>query len=167
MQDKKGNWYSMRIAPYRTLENVIDGVVLTFVDISQLKQIKDLNRLATVVRDSNDAVTVQDLDYNIVAWNNGAQQMYGWSEAEALKMDIRQLVPKGKIKEMEAFIKMLKNGESVNSFETQRTCKNGKIVNVWLTITALKDGNGRPIEIATTERDISELKQLRETSAKS
>jgi PAS domain S-box-containing protein len=68
---------------------------------------------------------------------------------------------------MEAFIKMLKNGASVNSFETQRTCKNGKIVNVWLTITALKDGNGRPIEIATTERDISELKQLRETSAKS
>ncbi|MGB5749409.1 MAG: chemotaxis protein CheB [Desulfobacterales bacterium] len=167
VQDKKGNWYSMRIAPYRTLENVIDGVVLTFVDISQLKQIKDLNRLATVVRDSNDAVTVQDLDYNIVAWNNGAQQMYGWSEAEALKMDIRQLVPKGKIKEMEAFIKMLKNGESVNSLETQRTCKNGKILNVWLTITALKDGSGRPIEIATTERDISELKQLRETSVKS
>ena len=167
VQDKKGNWYSMRIAPYRTLENVIDGVVLTFVDISKLKQIKELNRLATVVRDSNDAITVQDLDYNIVAWNKGAQQMYGWSEAEALKMDIRQLVPKGKIKEMEEFTKKLKNGESVNSFETQRMCKNGKILNVWLTITALKDESGKPIEIATTERDISELKQLRETSVKS
>ena len=123
--------------------------------------------MATVVRDSNDAITVQDLDYNIVAWNNGAQQMYGWSESEALKMDIRQLIPKGKIKELEEFTKNLKNGESVNSLETQRMCKNGKILNVWLTITALRDGSGNPIEIATTERDISELKLLRETSVTS
>ena len=167
VQDKKGSWYAMRIAPYRTLENVIDGVVLTFVDISSLKQVEELSRLATVILDSNDAITVQDLDYNIVAWNNGAQQMYGWSEAEALKMDIRQLVPKGKIKEMEAFTQKLKNGESVNSLETQRICKNGKILSVWLTVTALKDGSGRPIEIASTERDISELKLFRETCVKS
>jgi two-component system CheB/CheR fusion protein len=167
VQDKKDNWYSMRIAPYRTLENVIDGVVLTFVDISKLKQVEELNRLATVVLDSNDAITVQDFDYNIVAWNKGAQQMYGWSEAEALKMDVRQLVPKGKIKEMEEFTKKLKNGEKLKSLETQRICKNGKILNVWLTISALKDGSGKPIEMATTERDISELKKLRPSSVKS
>ncbi len=166
-QDKKGNWYSVRIAPYRTLENVIDGVVFTFVDIGKLKQAEKLNRLATVVRDSNDAITVQDLDYNIVAWNKGAEQMYGWREAEALKMDIRQLLPKGKIREMEKFFKKLKKGEGIKSFETQRICKNGKILNVWLTITALKDDTGKPFEIATTERDIGELKPLRETSVKS
>jgi len=166
-QDKKGNWYSVRIAPYRTLENVIDGVVFTFVDIGKLKQVEKLNRLATVVRDSNDAITVQDLDYNIVAWNKGAKQMYGWSEAEALKMDIRQLIPKDKIREMEKFLKRLIKGEGIKSFETQRICKNGKILNVWLTITALKDDTGKPFEIATTERDIGELKPLRETSVKS
>jgi two-component system CheB/CheR fusion protein len=163
LQDKKGNWYSMRIAPYRTLENVIDGVVLTFVDISKLKQIKELNRLATVVRDSNDAIMVQELDGSIVAWNKGAKHMYGWSEAEALKMNIRQLVPKGKIKEMEEFTKKLKNGEILNSFKTQRLCKNGKTLNVWLTITALKDDNGKPVEIATTERNIGDLNQFHET----
>ncbi len=162
VQDKKDNWYSMRIAPYRTLENVIDGVVLTFVDISKLKQVEELNRLATVVFDSNDAITIQDFDYNIVAWNKGAQQMYGWSEAEALKMDIRQLVPKGKVKELEKVYKKLKNGESIDSLETQRMGKNGRILNVWLTVTVLKDDSGKPREIATTERDISELKQLRE-----
>jgi two-component system CheB/CheR fusion protein len=144
---------------------VIDGVVLTFVDINKLKQINELNRLATVVIDSNDAVTVQGLDGNIVAWNKGAEQMYGWSEAEALEMNIRQLVPKGKIKEMDEFTKKLKTGVNINSFETQRLCKNGKILNVWLTVTALKDERGKPIEIATTERDISELKQVRKTSA--
>ena len=167
LQDKKGNWYSMRITPYRTLENVIDGVVLNFVDINKLKQIKELNRLATVVRDSNDAITIQDIDHNILAWNKGAEQMYGWSEAEALKMDIRQIVPKAKIKEIAEFTEKLKTGERANSFETQRLCKNGKILNVWLTVTALKDGSGKLVEIASTERDISELKQLREDSVKS
>lgn len=158
LQDKKGNWYSMRIAPYRTLENVIDGVVLTFVDISKLKQIKELNRLATVVRDSNDAITVQDIDGNVLAWNKGAEQMYGWSKAEALQMNVRQLVPEGKNIELEEFTKKLKNGEIVNSLETQRLCKNGKTMDVWLTVTALKDDSGKLVEIATTERNISELK---------
>jgi two-component system CheB/CheR fusion protein len=165
LQDKKGNWYSLRIMPYRTLENVIDGVVLTFVDLSEFKQIQELNRLATVVTDSNDAITVQDLDGNFIAWNKGAEQMYGWSEAEAKKMNNRQLVPKSKIKELEEFTKKLINSESVKSFETQRLCKNGKTLNVWLTMTALKDDSGKPVEIATTERDISELKQLRKISA--
>ena len=157
LQDKNGNWYSMRMSPYRTLDNVIDGVVLTFVDINKLKQIKELNRLATVVRDSNDAITVQDIDGNVIAWNKGAEQMYGWSKAEALQMNIRQLIPKGKNIELEEFTKKLKNGEVVNSFKTQRLCKNGKTMNVWLTVTALKDDSGKLVEIATTERNVSEL----------
>ena len=97
VQDNTGLWYSMRIMPYRTLENVIDGVVINFVDVSKLKEVKHLNRLATVVRDSNDAVTVMDLDGNILAWNKGATQMYGWSEAEALKMNVRELIPQNKM----------------------------------------------------------------------
>ncbi|MBT8330904.1 MAG: PAS domain-containing protein, partial [Deltaproteobacteria bacterium] len=117
------------------------------------------------VIDSNDAITVQNLDGNIIAWNKGAEQMYGWREVEALQMNIRQLVPKSKIKELEEFTQKLKNGESVNSLETQRQCKNGQTLNVWLTMTALKDDSGKPSEIATTERDISELKQLRKISA--
>jgi two-component system CheB/CheR fusion protein len=160
LQDKKGNWYSMRMMPYRTVDNVIDGVVIAFVDIGQLKDTKQLNRLATVVRDSNDAITVQDFKGNILAWNQGAAQMYGWSETEALKMNIRQLVPKNKVKETEEFTKTLKNGKIMKSFETQRLCKNGRVLEVWLTVTSLKIEGGKPLEIATTERDISEIRQL-------
>ena len=159
--DKNGVWYSVRITPYRTLENVIDGVVINFVDVSQLKNINQLNRLATVVRDSNDAVTVQDLEGNILAWNKGAAQTYGWSEAEALKMNIRELVPQNKRKELKTLTKMVKNKEHVAPFATQRLCKNGKILDLWLTITALKDEGGKPVEIATTEREIAEFKKNR------
>ena len=167
LKDKNGNWYSMRIFPYRTLENMIDGVVLTFVDINKLKQIRELDRFATVVRDSNDAITVQDLDGKIVAWNKGAEQMYGWNESEALQMNIRQLVPKGTAIELDEFTRKLESGEILKSFETQRRCKNGKVLDVRLTVTALKDDSGKPVEIATTERDITRLKQSRKTLVKS
>jgi len=161
VQDENGVWYSMRIMPYRTLENVIDGVVINFVDVSNLKEVKQLSRLATVVRDSNDAVTVQDLDGNILAWNKGAVQMYGWSEAEALEMNARQLVPQNKRKELTTLLKMVKNKEHVAPLATQRLCKNHKVLDVWLTVTGLKDKDGGLVELATTERDITEFKKNR------
>ncbi len=161
VQDEKGVWYSMRIMPYRTLENVIDGVVINFVDVSKVKEVIKLNRLATVVRDSNDAVTVLDLDGNILAWNKGATQMYGWSEAVALKMNIREIIPQNKMEELAAITEKINNNERMEPFATQRRCKNGKLLNVWLTITALAGEDGKPLEIATTERDITELEKIR------
>lgn len=99
VQTKDGCWYSIRILPYRTLENVIKGAVLAFIDVTELEQMKGLSRLAIAVRDSNDAITVQDFAGQILAWNPRAKQMYGWSEAEALAMNIRELVPKAQIQE--------------------------------------------------------------------
>ncbi len=92
----------MRIQPYRTLDNVIEGAVITFVDITEmertreaLRKANDLLRLAVVVRDAHDAITVQDLEGRILAWNPGAVRMYGWSEAEALAMNVRDRIPEG------------------------------------------------------------------------
>ncbi|MEJ2658868.1 MAG: chemotaxis protein CheB, partial [Desulfobacterales bacterium] len=73
VQDADSNWYAMRISPYRTIENMIDGVVITFVDITKIKRVEmalresemKSRRLAAVVRDSNDAVTVHDFEGNI------------------------------------------------------------------------------------------------------
>ena len=69
VQTKEGQWYLMRILPYRTVENVIEGAVLTFVDITERKQLERQQRLAIVVRDSSDAITVQDFEGAILAWN--------------------------------------------------------------------------------------------------
>jgi len=159
VQDKDGEWYSVRISPYRTVDNVIDGVVTTFSNITQIKQAEILYRLATVVRDSNDAITVQDFDGNIIDWNKGATQMYGYSEAEALKMNIQNIVPAGKKAEALAFVKKLQK-KDVKSFKTERLTKDGKILKVWLTVTKLTDDQGEPTSIATTERDISDIAKL-------
>ena len=151
-----GTWYSMKIAPYRTLENVIDGVVITFVDITKIRVTRDTRRLATVVRDSNDAITVQDFEGNISAWNRGAERMYGYSETEALKMNIRDIVPDNKKKEALNLVKKVQK-EEVKSINSQRKTKDGQILNVWLTFTKLVDDDGKPVAVATTERDLAWL----------
>ena len=123
---------------------------------------EELRRLATVVRDSNDAVIVQDLEGKILAWNRGAEKMYGWSEAEALQMNIRATIPRGQRGKALALARMLAEGESVDSLEARRVAKNGRELDVWLTVTALTDDVGKLVATATTERDITQRKRVEE-----
>ncbi len=157
-QSKDGIWYLINIKPYRTLENVIDGTVITFVDITRQKQSESLYRLATVVRDANDAITVQDFDGNIQSWNQGAVKMYGWSETEALTMNFLDLVPEDLRPENKAIYHRLFKGEKIPSFETKRLTRSGSTVEVWVTFSLLVDDMNQPIGIATTERDITDRK---------
>ena len=159
VQTVEGKWYTMRIQPYRTLDNVIEGAVITFVDITEMKKVQDalhkandLLRLAVVVRDSRDAITVQDMEGRILAWNPGATKMYGWSEAEALTMNVRDLIPEGLREEALAKVHQLSVAEILEPYHTQRTAKNGTVVQTWMTATALIDEAGRVYAIATTER---------------
>ncbi|MCG6881464.1 MAG: PAS domain-containing protein [Deltaproteobacteria bacterium] len=152
-------WYSLKIMPYRTTGNIINGVVMTFVDVHKIKEADKFRRLATVLADSNDAVTVLDLEGNIKAWNKGAERMYGWTESEALKMNIRALLPDDEPNELKSTIAKLNRGEPINPFKSRRKTKEGNILEIWLTITALKDEKGRPVEIASTERDLAWLIQ--------
>jgi two-component system CheB/CheR fusion protein len=156
IQNKDNNWYSMRIAPYRTTENVIDGVVITFIDITKIKHAEaQYRRIAAVVQDANDAFTVQKLDGTIVAWNKGAEEMYGYSESEALQMNIKEIIPDQKKKEILRIIEQLKKGKNVSPFVTERKAKDGCILKVRLTVTKLIDDSGAISFIATSERDIS------------
>jgi len=167
VQNKEGRWYSIQMIPYRTVDNVIDGVVITFTNITHIKKTEKMQRrLATIVRDSNDAITIQDFDGNIIAWNKGAQKMYGYSEDEAIQMNIRDIVPKDKSEEALAFVKQLQEEEEkeeeVESFETFRLTKDGRTLDVWLTVTKLADDMGKTIAIATTERNVTERKRSEE-----
>jgi PAS domain S-box-containing protein len=85
--------------------------------------------------------------------------MYGYSEAEALQMSIWRITPAAKIAEKKAFIARLMAGEAITAFETQRLTKDGRVLDVWLTVTKLTDDTGKPIGIASTERDITARKR--------
>jgi PAS domain S-box-containing protein len=116
--------------------------------------------LAAVVHDSNDAITVQDFEGNIKFWNLGAKRMYGYTTAEALKMNVCQIAPRNERDNVLALLKRLREGEKVRSFEAQRLTKEGRLLNVWITVTTLTDEAGNLLAVATTERDITERKRL-------
>lgn len=118
-----------------------------------------LRRFATVLADSNDAVTVIELDGRISAWNRGAERLYGYSEAEALGMRMDRLIPEEKKDETRAFMQQLIDGEMVESLETKRRAKDGRVLDVWLTVTRLVDDSGKTTSIATTERDVTDKKR--------
>jgi two-component system, chemotaxis family, CheB/CheR fusion protein len=155
-----GLWYLRRVVPCRAAGKRLDGTVVTFVDINASKLADErLRRLATVVRDSNDAVTVQDFDGRILAWNHGAEVMFGFTEKEALGRSAMRIVPREQRGEMRQLFERLKRGEKIESLETQRRTKRGKLIEVWLTITAMENESGHVTAIATTERDISDQKR--------
>jgi two-component system CheB/CheR fusion protein len=162
VQSSEGRWYAMHIQPYRTMAHVIEGVVLTFVDVTAVVQTReslhkanDQLRMAVVVRDAHDAITLQDLDGRIIAWNPGAVRMYGWSEAEALTMNVSDRIPEALRKDALARLSELSQAKVLVPFSTQRITKQGAVVQVWIVSTALVNEAGQMYAIATTERVVA------------
>ena len=159
VQTLDGQWYTLRILPYRTLDNVIEGAVVTFVNITDavktreaLYQAKEMARLAVVVRDAHDAITVQDLSGRTIAWNPGAVRLYGWSEAQALAMNVRERIPEGQREGALDKLTRLSRAEVLEPYRTQRLTSAGAVLDVSIISTALLDETGTLYAIATTER---------------
>ena len=163
VQTRAGKWFTLRIQPYRTLDNVIEGAVLTFVDITGRKQVEealrmanDQLRLAVVVRDARDAITVQDIKGRTIAWNPGAVRLYGWSEAEALAMNVRDRIPQELREGALDTLAKLSHAKILEPYHTRRLTKSGATVEVSIISTALLDEAGKIYAIATTERAAEE-----------
>lgn len=150
-----GEWFLLRIRPYRTLENVIEGAVITFIDFTEIKRAREIaQRLAIIIQDAHDAILLQDLDGRILAWNPAAQRMYGWREAEALTMNIRDLIPEALREEELDRVQRLIHAEIMEPYCTERVARDGGVVKVCLTATALVNKDGQVYALATTERII-------------
>ena len=159
VQTRAGAWYLLRIRPYRTSENVIEGCVVTFTDVTTLKKAQAvlreseaLRRAAGALRDSLDAILVHDLEGRILAWNPGAARMYGWTEVEALSMNVQALVPEGQKTDALDLVQRLSRSEGLSPRRVQRLRKDGRIVDVMSTATALVNDQGVVYGLASTER---------------
>jgi two-component system CheB/CheR fusion protein len=159
VQTRDGKWFTMRILPYRTLENVIEGAVISFFDITEmvhtreaLRSANDRLRLAVVLHDASDAITVKDLEGRILAWNPGAVRLYGWSEAEALQMNAHDRIPLAQRDQEIEKMNQLSRAEILEPYHTQRLTKSGEVVEISMIATALLNEAGQMYGIATTER---------------
>jgi len=160
VQTHAGAWHLLRIRPYRTLENVIEGAVITFMEVTEQKRAQavlleheSLRRMAAVMRDAGDAITVQALDGRILAWNQTAVKRYGYAEAEALTMNIQSLVPEDQRKQALAVIARLIRAEVLEPYQAHRLTKDAKVVKISLTATALLNESGHVYAVFTTERE--------------
>jgi PAS domain S-box-containing protein len=115
--------------------------------------------LAAIVESSNDAIIGKTLQGIINSWNEGAERLFGYAASEIIGEPINILIPADRQEEEVEILKRLGRGERIEHFETIRVRKDGTLVDVSLTISPIKDTNGRIIGASKVARDISERKQ--------
>ena len=128
-------------------------------DITEIKQVEKIRSyISTVVKQSNDAIYIHDDEGNIISWNQGAEEMYGYLEGEAVKMNIRNIIPEHLLAQTEQIISRVRTGEKVKDVETKRITKHGKIIDVQFSASIIIDSDSEKKAIAINERNISEQK---------
>jgi two-component system CheB/CheR fusion protein len=158
VRDSRGNWYLMRILPYRA-KTAIGGVVLTIVDVSTLKQTEEqLRRMSKVFMDGADPIIVEDLTGTIVDVNHEAVRVYGWKREELIGQSIEILVPENRRPSSRRMRERCRNQDHLRNFETVRQTKSGKMMSVLLTLSLLTQEGGEPVAVATIAKDIRRLK---------
>jgi PAS domain S-box-containing protein len=144
-------------APVRGSDGKTRGTVLVFRDIRERKQAEELTRLmANVVEFSDDAIISKDLNGVVTSWNRGAQRIFGYSAEEMIGRPVSVLAPPDRAGEMPAILERIKRGERVDHFESIRRGKDGRLVNVSLTVSPMLDASGKIVGASKIARDITE-----------
>jgi two-component system CheB/CheR fusion protein len=161
LQDHDGHWYSLRLRPYLTRDERVDGAVMAFIGIDSIKDAARLRevlqqeqRLALVVRNSSDAVILQDFTGSIQAWNHRATELYGYSEVEALGLNAEDLIAPDDRASMKLIFERLKSGQEIPPCESHRKAQDGHVFKVWMTVSALIDETGGAFAIVITEKGV-------------
>jgi PAS domain S-box-containing protein len=122
-----------------------------------------MQRLAFIVESSNDAIVGKNLDGTITSWNKGAEHVFGYTAEEIIGKPITTLMTPDRYGEEESILQRLRRGERVEPFETIRRRKDGSLIHVSVTISPIRDAEGRIIGASKIARDITESKQAQET----
>ncbi|HEU0199875.1 MAG TPA: PAS domain S-box protein [Burkholderiaceae bacterium] len=154
-------------APIHDGSGRIAGCVLIFRDVSERRRFEreSAERLATarllaaIVESSDDAIVSKTLDGVIRSWNAAAERMFGYSAAQAIGRHISLIIPRERLAEEDEILARLRAGQQVDHFETERIGRDGRRVQISLTISPIKDDNGQVIGASKIARDISERKR--------
>lgn len=144
----------------------IAGVCGIATDITERKRLeRAAMHLAAIVENSSDAIVSKDLDGIITSWNRGAERIFGYTAAEMVGRPIAMLAAPDCINEMPQILARIRRGESVEHYETRRRHKDGRIIDVSLTISPVRDAEGRVIGASKIARDITASKQAEQERA--
>jgi len=158
--DRRGNRFLLRILPYRAKRG-IEGVVLTLIDISPLKQAEnELRLMSKVFMDGADPIVIEDLEGRIIDLNAEAERVYGWRREELLGKSKQILLADEVVQSSEALRERCRKNDHVRNVESLRKNRDGRSIPVLLTMSLLTDGQQQPCAIATIAKDNTESKRL-------
>jgi PAS domain S-box-containing protein len=149
--------------PIKDANGKVIGAVNMLVDITpQVEASANQSRLAAIVASSDDAIVSKSLDGIIRTWNRGAERIFGYSAAEAVGQHITLIIPEERRAEEDMVLAKIRRGETVDHFETVRRAKDGRLLDISLTVSPIRDGAGRIIGASKIARDITERKLMDE-----
>ena len=133
-------------------------------DITERKQTEAAAaRLAAIVTHSDDAIIGKDLNGYVTSWNGAAETIFGYAAEEMIGHPILRLIPADRTHEEEMILASLRRGESIRHLDTVRMCKDGRLIDVSITTSVIKDNAGKVIGASKVARDVSERKRAEAT----
>jgi PAS domain S-box-containing protein len=154
---------SLTVSPVRDADGEIIGVSKIARDISERRQFDVTRaRLAAIVESAHDVVVSKNLDGIITSWNPAAERMFGWTAAEAVGRHITLIIPEDRYPEEDSVLARIRRGERVGTFDTVRRTKDGRLVEVSITVSPVRDSTGRIVGASKIAHDITERRRVEE-----
>ncbi|MGE0256545.1 MAG: PAS domain S-box protein [Alphaproteobacteria bacterium] len=144
-------------APILSPAGDITGAVNMLVDITERKSVEQAaHQLAAIVESSSDAILTKDMDGIITSWNAGAHRLFGYVADEVIGRSIKVLIPHDRHDEETVILDRIRRGERVEHYETIRRCKDGRLVDISLTVSPVRNARGEITGASKIARDITE-----------
>ncbi len=154
---------ALTISPTRDPEGQIIGASKIARDITERRRAEEAQaRLAAIVESSHDAIISKTLQGIIQTWNTAAERLYGYTAQEAVGQSITLLIPPDRLDEEKEILAQLARGERIEHYKTVRRAKDGHLLDISLTLSPIRDAQGRIIGASKIARDISEQKRADE-----
>ena len=132
-------------------------------DVTDRRQAEEARtRLAAIIESSHDAIVSKTLDGVIETWNGGAARLFGYPPGEAVGRPITLIIPADRLDEERDILSRIRRGERVDHFETVRRAKDGRLIDVSITVSAVRDAHGRVVGASKVARDITDRKRAEE-----
>jgi PAS domain S-box-containing protein len=132
------------------------------IEVALRESEQRLRWLASIVESSDDAIVSKNLDGIITSWNSGAERVFGYSASEAIGQPITLVIPENRHSEEHEILTRIRRGERIDHFETVRQGRHGSLIVVSLTVSPVKDANGKIVGASKIARDITEQKRNQE-----
>jgi PAS domain S-box-containing protein len=159
--DRPDTWAITTKMPLRNAAGEIIGTFGISHDITGRKKLEEKNRqLATLVEFVDDAIVGLDLNRKMTVWNRGAERLYGYTAEEMIGAPTSSLIPPELEEEARLMRQRVSRGEQIDQYETTRLRKDGSRITVALTLSAIRDPEGRLVGMASVARDVTAQKAL-------